>query len=172
MRSAPTLKIWMTPFASVAMLEKLALLKIARCRAPALSSVSSACVREVTSPARSETPILVPAALSSLAILAMVRTSRPALCVPAHGGNLRNGRACHEPQETAMNSILRNALAASTVAIATQAAAQVTFYEHPKFQGQSFTTEQSVGNLERYGFNNPTSSAVVRGETWQVCYGA
>src|SRR6185295_1489015 len=32
----------MTPFASVAMLEKLALLKIARCRAPALSSVSSA----------------------------------------------------------------------------------------------------------------------------------
>jgi hypothetical protein len=34
MRSAPTLKIWMTPLASVAMLEKLALLKIARCRAP------------------------------------------------------------------------------------------------------------------------------------------
>jgi hypothetical protein len=32
-RSAPTLKIWMTPFASVAMLEKLALLKIALCRA-------------------------------------------------------------------------------------------------------------------------------------------
>jgi hypothetical protein len=27
MRSAPTLKIWITPFASVAMLEKLALLK-------------------------------------------------------------------------------------------------------------------------------------------------
>src|SRR5450756_2424099 len=40
MRSAPTLKIWMTPFASVAMLEKLALLKIALCRAPALSSAS------------------------------------------------------------------------------------------------------------------------------------
>src|SRR4029450_5841321 len=35
----------MTPFASVAMLEKLALLKIARCRAPALSSASSACWR-------------------------------------------------------------------------------------------------------------------------------
>jgi hypothetical protein len=42
MRSAPTLKIWMTPFASVAMLEKLALLKIALCRAPALSRASSA----------------------------------------------------------------------------------------------------------------------------------
>src|SRR6202035_229820 len=47
----------MTPFASVAMLEKLALLKIAFCRAPALSSTSSACLREVTSPAPSETPI-------------------------------------------------------------------------------------------------------------------
>src|ERR1035437_987052 len=40
MRSAPTLKIWMTPFASVAMLEKLALLKIALCRAPAFSRTS------------------------------------------------------------------------------------------------------------------------------------
>src|SRR6266581_3907032 len=39
-RSAPTLKIWMTPFASVAMLEKLALLKIALCRAPVLSRAS------------------------------------------------------------------------------------------------------------------------------------
>src|SRR5580658_116773 len=40
MRSAPTLKIWMTPLASVAMLEKLALLKIASCKAPVLSNVS------------------------------------------------------------------------------------------------------------------------------------
>src|SRR5260221_261286 len=41
------------------MLEKLALLKIARCRAPAFSSTSSACLREVTSPEPSETPIRV-----------------------------------------------------------------------------------------------------------------
>jgi hypothetical protein len=43
MRSAPTLKIWMTPLASVAMLEKLALLKIALCRAPASTIDSSVC---------------------------------------------------------------------------------------------------------------------------------
>ena len=49
MRSAPTLKIWMTPFASVAMLEKFALLKIALCSAPALSNASSACLRAVLS---------------------------------------------------------------------------------------------------------------------------
>jgi hypothetical protein len=41
MRSAPTLKIWMTPFASVAMLEKLALLKIALCRAPVRTRASA-----------------------------------------------------------------------------------------------------------------------------------
>src|ERR1700722_11967886 len=33
MRSAPTLKIWMTPFSSVAMLEKYALFKMASCSA-------------------------------------------------------------------------------------------------------------------------------------------
>src|ERR1019366_5349648 len=48
----------MTPLASVAMLEKLALLKIALCRAPALSSVSSACWRAVLL-VPSETPIRV-----------------------------------------------------------------------------------------------------------------
>jgi hypothetical protein len=47
MRSAPTLKIWMTPLASVAMLEKLALLKIALWSAPAWSSASSARLRSV-----------------------------------------------------------------------------------------------------------------------------
>src|ERR1017187_8073847 len=46
----------MTPFASVAILEKLALLKIARCRAPALSSASSATLRTALS-VPSETPI-------------------------------------------------------------------------------------------------------------------
>src|ERR1700675_517750 len=40
MRSAPTLKIWMTPFASVAIIEKLALLKIAFCKAPVFSRAS------------------------------------------------------------------------------------------------------------------------------------
>jgi hypothetical protein len=38
MRSAPTLKIWITPAASVAMLEKLALLKIASCSSSALKA--------------------------------------------------------------------------------------------------------------------------------------
>src|SRR5882672_7850437 len=47
MRSAPTLKIWMTPFSLVAMLEKLALLRIAFCRAPVLSRISSGSILPV-----------------------------------------------------------------------------------------------------------------------------
>ena len=41
MRSAPTLKIWIMPFASVAMLEKFALCKMAVWSAPAFSNTSS-----------------------------------------------------------------------------------------------------------------------------------
>src|SRR4051794_17568044 len=41
MRSAPMLKSWMMPFSSVAMIEKLALVRIAFCSAPALSNVVS-----------------------------------------------------------------------------------------------------------------------------------
>src|ERR1041385_1709566 len=53
MRSAPTLKIWMTPFASVAILEKLALLKMGLWRAPVLSRASwrRTSVRRSTEPA-------------------------------------------------------------------------------------------------------------------------
>ena len=68
-----------------------------------------------------------------------------------------------------MNTIMRNLLTVAGLAIATQAAAQITFYEHPHFRGQSFTTGQSIGNLDRQGFSNRASSAIVRGEAWEVC---
>lgn len=68
-----------------------------------------------------------------------------------------------------MNSRLSYALALTAVAIATQAAAQVTFYEEDNFQGRSFTTEQSVRNFERRGFNERASSALVIDKRWEVC---
>lgn len=68
-----------------------------------------------------------------------------------------------------MNAILRNALAVAGAAIATQAAAQVTFYEHDGFQGRSFTTEVQVGNFDRYGFNDRASSVVVLRDRWEAC---
>jgi len=62
-------------------------------------------------------------------------------------------------------------LAVAAVAISTQAAAQVTFYEYEGFEGRSFTAEEQIGNLGRYGFNDRASSVVVLGDLWEVCEG-
>ena len=68
-----------------------------------------------------------------------------------------------------MNVILRNALVVAGLAMATQAIAQVTFYEQQGFEGQSFTTERRVDNFERYGFNDRASSVEVQSDRWEVC---
>src|SRR5258706_596047 len=68
-----------------------------------------------------------------------------------------------------MNAILKTALAVAGMAVATQVAAQVTFYEREGFEGRSFSTEERIGNLERYGFNDRASSVVVFRDRWEVC---
>jgi hypothetical protein len=68
-----------------------------------------------------------------------------------------------------MNFRLRNILAVAFVAMATQATAEVSFYEREGFAGQSFSTDRPVGNFERYGFNDRASSAIVSSERWEVC---
>ena len=70
-----------------------------------------------------------------------------------------------------MNAILKRALALAGLSIATQAAAQITFYEHPNFGGRTFTADQPIFNLERPGYSNRASSAVVRSEAWEICDG-
>ncbi|MDD2917780.1 beta/gamma crystallin-related protein [Rhodoferax sp.] len=68
-----------------------------------------------------------------------------------------------------MKTYLKNALALAAIAAATQAMAQVTFFEQNGFRGRSFTTESQVNNFERYGFNDRASSVVVARESWEVC---
>jgi uncharacterized protein YcfJ len=68
-----------------------------------------------------------------------------------------------------MNAILRNALVLAGVAFATQAAAEVTFYEREDFKGRSFNTEQQIENFKKVGFNDRASSVVVDRDWWQVC---
>ena len=55
------------------------------------------------------------------------------------------------------------------VVVASQAAAQVTFYEQEGFRGRSFTASQRVDNLNGTGFNDRASSAIVERGEWQVC---
>ena len=68
-----------------------------------------------------------------------------------------------------MNANLRNAMLAAGMVIATQAAAEITFYEHEGYEGRSFNTEQQINNFTRFGFNNRASSAVVERDWWEVC---
>src|SRR5512143_2756655 len=82
----------------------------------------------------------------------------------------RIGVAARNPiRETSMNAALRSALVVAGLAIATQAAAQVTFYEREGFEGRSYSAETSIWNLERYGFNDRASSVVVLRDRWEVC---
>ncbi len=68
-----------------------------------------------------------------------------------------------------MNAALRTAFALAATAFVTQAGAAVTFYENEGFAGRSFTAKGPVGNLERSGFKDLASSAVVKGDRWEVC---
>ena len=68
-----------------------------------------------------------------------------------------------------MNAMLKLALGAAGIAVAAQAVAQVTFYEREGFEGRSFTTTRQIGSLERFGFNDRASSAVVVRNRWEVC---
>ncbi len=68
-----------------------------------------------------------------------------------------------------MNTTLRTALAAAGLAFATQATAQVIFYEGEGFAGRSFTARNAVSDFERYGFNDRASSVVVLRDRWEAC---
>lgn len=46
---------------------------------------------------------------------------------------------------------------------------QVVFFENEDFKGRTFTAESSVLDFRASGFNDRASSAVVRGERWEVC---
>ena len=68
-----------------------------------------------------------------------------------------------------MNWKLKAALGAATVLLATQAVAQITFYEGEGFRGRAFTTDKQVINFERVGFNDRASSVIVDHGRWEVC---
>lgn len=64
---------------------------------------------------------------------------------------------------------LKSAAVGAALILASQAMAQVTFYEGEGFRGRAFTTDRRVGDFARYGFNDRASSAVVDDGRWEVC---
>jgi uncharacterized protein YcfJ len=55
------------------------------------------------------------------------------------------------------------------LAFGTHAAAQVTLHADLGFQGRSFSSQQRSRNLQREGFNDRASSAIVVGQRWELC---
>ena len=70
-----------------------------------------------------------------------------------------------------MNRIWKPAFALAGLLMATQAFGEITFYSRDNMSGRSFTTDRQVRNLERFGFNDRASSAVVGSGRWEVCEG-
>jgi uncharacterized protein YcfJ len=68
-----------------------------------------------------------------------------------------------------MNGKLKSAMGAAALVLASQAMAQITFYEHDGFQGQAFSTDRPVRDFTRRGFNDRASSIVVDRGRWEVC---
>jgi len=68
-----------------------------------------------------------------------------------------------------MSISLKAAMGIAALAAATTASAQVTFYSRDDFRGQQFTTDRTIRNMDRVGFNDRASSVRVEGGDWQVC---
>jgi uncharacterized protein YcfJ len=48
-------------------------------------------------------------------------------------------------------------------------ASEIMFFENEGFEGRSFVAQAEVADFRANGFNDRASSAVVRGERWEVC---
>jgi uncharacterized protein YcfJ len=68
-----------------------------------------------------------------------------------------------------MNRHVKLLIGIAGICLATQTAAQVTFYERDDFHGRAFTVDRPIGDLDRTSFNDRASSAVVDRGRWQVC---
>ena len=65
--------------------------------------------------------------------------------------------------------ILKTALAASTLVLASQAMAQIVVYERQGFHGRSVVVNGEMRNVERRALGDTAASAVVEHGRWEVC---
>ena len=68
-----------------------------------------------------------------------------------------------------MSISIKRAMAIAGVSFATAASAQVTFYSGEGFHGRQFSTDRTISNMDKTGFNDRASSLVVAGGNWQMC---
>jgi uncharacterized protein YcfJ len=64
---------------------------------------------------------------------------------------------------------LKWALCGAGLLAASQAMADITFFENENFSGRSFVTERDVYNFQHQGFNDRASSLTISRDRWEVC---
>jgi len=67
------------------------------------------------------------------------------------------------------NAFALTALGLACALVASLASAQITLYQQERFYGRTFAANASIPNLDRQGFNDRASSAIVDRGQWQVC---
>jgi len=68
-----------------------------------------------------------------------------------------------------MQGTIRTLLGVAAIGLATQVAAQITFYDGDGYRGRAFTVDRTVPNLDPLGYNDRAKSAVVTAGMWEVC---
>ncbi len=68
-----------------------------------------------------------------------------------------------------MKKLIQTAFSVVAIAMSSQVAAQVIFYENEGYSGRTFTTERQIRNFQEYGFNDRASSVLVVRDLWEVC---
>jgi uncharacterized protein YcfJ len=98
---------------------------------------------------------------------AIAQTSQPVTRIVRPGPVSRA-----QSKEHSMHTQLKTALAVSALICATQAMAQVTFYENDGFRGRAFTTNSQVNDFTNRGFNDRASSVIIDSGRWEMCQDA
>ena len=65
--------------------------------------------------------------------------------------------------------LLKTTLAVTAALACTTAVASITFYQGEGFRGQAIKIDGPVRNMERMGFNDRASSAIIDRGRWEVC---
>ncbi|MDP2370583.1 beta/gamma crystallin-related protein [Rhodoferax sp.] len=68
-----------------------------------------------------------------------------------------------------MKAVVRILSALALALVATQASAQVSFFERENFEGQAVTVDKPMADLRSYGFSDVEVSVVVAGDQWEFC---
>jgi len=82
---------------------------------------------------------------------------------------LLSGCSAGKKQEVSMQLTFKTLVAVAAIGVATQAAAQVTFYEGDGFRGRAFSVDRAIPNFDPLGFYDRAKSAVVTRGRWEVC---